>query len=222
MIRCDVQKNRHIAIEAQRQVDLVARQLQHIDPAFRQRVLLHDRDADIAAHQCGNPGGLQDVVDQRRGGALAVGSRDANHLVRWQVRACLREQFDIADYRHAEFRRVASNRMGVERYAGRHHNAVETRQVQIERVGQLRPTFQPGARDILPVPRSHFRPARQQCLSRSQARTGETEDGIAFAGKGGRSDHRTFSVARPASASTMEIIQKRITTVDSAQPFCSK
>ena len=33
---------------------------------------------------------------------------------------------------------------------------------------------------------------------------------------------RSFSVARPISASTTEMIQKRTTTVDSCQPFCSK
>jgi hypothetical protein len=34
--------------------------------------------------------------------------------------------------------------------------------------------------------------------------------------------HRSFSVDRPASASTTEMIQKRITTCGSVQPFCSK
>ena len=33
---------------------------------------------------------------------------------------------------------------------------------------------------------------------------------------------RSFRVARPTSASTTEMIQKRTTTVDSCQPFCSK
>ena len=32
---------------------------------------------------------------------------------------------------------------------------------------------------------------------------------------------RSFSVARPTRASTTEMIQKRTTTVDSFQPFCS-
>ena len=34
MIGRDIEDNRHIAIEAERQVDLVARQLEHIDTAF--------------------------------------------------------------------------------------------------------------------------------------------------------------------------------------------
>ena len=35
-------------------------------------------------------------------------------------------------------------------------------------------------------------------------------------------DHRSFSVERPASASITEMIQNRITTCGSVQPFCSK
>ena len=34
--------------------------------------------------------------------------------------------------------------------------------------------------------------------------------------------HRSFSVDSPASASTTEMIQKRITICGSVQPFCSK
>ena len=45
----------------------------------------------------------------------------------------------------------------------------------------------------------------------------------AFAGMSGDVvPHRSFSVARPASASMAETIQKRITTVDSGQPIFSK
>ena len=36
------------------------------------------------------------------------------------------------------------------------------------------------------------------------------------------SPHRSFSVDRPASASTTEMIQNRITICGSVQPFCSK
>jgi hypothetical protein len=35
-------------------------------------------------------------------------------------------------------------------------------------------------------------------------------------------DHRSFSVERPASASITEMIQNRITICGSVQPFCSK
>jgi len=38
----------------------------------------------------------------------------------------------------------------------------------------------------------------------------------------GNGTYRSFRVARPTRASTTEMIQKRTTTVDSCQPFCSK
>ena len=43
-----------------------------------------------------------------------------------------------------------------------------------------------------------------------------------LAGPGARSDHRSFSVLSPASASTKLTIQKRMTMVGSDQPICSK
>ena len=43
-----------------------------------------------------------------------------------------------------------------------------------------------------------------------------------FAGEGGAVIICSFSVERPASASTKLMIQKRITTVGSDQPICSK
>lgn len=46
-----------------------------------------------------------------------------------------------------------------------------------------------------------------------------TEDGPQGPTKG--PDQRTFSVARPIMARISEMIQKRITMVDSAQPFFS-
>lgn len=49
MIRCDVEQHRHVAIEAVGEVDLIARQLQHIDAARWQRLLPQYRQADIAA-----------------------------------------------------------------------------------------------------------------------------------------------------------------------------
>ena len=43
-----------------------------------------------------------------------------------------------------------------------------------------------------------------------------------LAGKNSDGDHRNFSVARPASASTTATIQKRMTICGSVQPSCSK
>ena len=82
----DIEQHRHIAVQAMRQVDLVTRQFQHIDArplqVRLQRRLAQDRQADIATHHRRITGLLDDMVDQRRGGRLAVGASDADHLVR--------------------------------------------------------------------------------------------------------------------------------------------
>jgi hypothetical protein len=79
-----------------------------------------------------------------------------------------------------------------------------------------------GSSLFVRVPRSHARTARQQRFHRRQPRPGEPVDSIMFAREGPGRDHRSFSVARPARASTKLMIQKRITTVGSDQPRCSK
>ena len=97
MVGRDVEQHRDVAIEALGQVDLVARQFEHIDPAFGQRVLRQDRQADVAAHRARHARGLEDVVDQRGGGRLAVGAGDPDHLVRRQLGPGAGEQLDVAD-----------------------------------------------------------------------------------------------------------------------------
>ena len=48
------------------------------------------------------------------------------------------------------------------------------------------------------------------------------EDGVFLSREGAADDHLIFNVDRPASASTRLMIQKRMTTVGSDQPSCSK
>ena len=67
-----------------------------------------------------------------------------------------------------------------------------------------------------------MRPAAQQCANGGHPRTGEAQNRITLASKDGRYDHRSFSVASPIIARMIETIQKRITTVASCQPSCSK
>ena len=62
----------------------------------------------------------------------------------------------------------------------------------------------------------------EQLLAGRQPRARQSQHRIAATGKGARGDHRSLSVASPASARTIETIQKRTTTVDSGQPNCSK
>ena len=68
MVGGDVGEHCDIAIEAVREVDLVTRQFEHIDPAFGQGLLRQDRQADIPAHQRRQPSGLHHMVQQGGGG----------------------------------------------------------------------------------------------------------------------------------------------------------
>ncbi len=175
------------------------------------------------------------MVDQRGGGRLAVGAGDPDDLVRRQIGARLREQLDIADDRDASFARLRCDRMAVERHAGRDDDAGETGQVDrpADRSSPRCVASQTSSRlDALDYSLNdassfeshadHLGPARQQRVDRRRARPRQPQHRIAFAAPGRARDHRSFSVDSPASASTNAMIQKRITTVGSAQPSCSK
>ena len=115
--------------------------------------------------------------------------------------------------------------MAVERHAGRHDDAVEPGKIDLHRVAQFGLALHQGARFLPAVPGDDARAARHQGRDRGEARPGEAEDGIGLSRKSVGDDHprhRSFKVARPASASTKAMIQNRITTVGSAHPICSK
>ena len=61
-----------------------------------------------------------------------------------------------------------------------------------------------------------------QSLGRRQPGARQAVDRIMLAGEGLGRDHLSLRVLRPASASTKLMIQKRMTTVGSDQPTCSK
>jgi len=84
----------------------------------------------------------------------------------------------------------------------------------------VRRRFRP--RLLFRVPRRDPRTARKQRISRGQPGARQTVDRIMFAGEGLGRDHLSLRVARPARASTKLTIQKRMTTVGSDQPRCSK
>jgi hypothetical protein len=110
----------------------------------------------------------------------------------------------------------------VDRHARRDDDAVIAGQVRLQQVGDLRLAGDGGAGILAIVPREHLRAAGRQRVDRGEARPRKAQHRIASAGKGGGDDHRSFNVARPASASTKDTIQKRMTTVVSCQPSCSK
>ena len=147
---------------------------------------------------------------------------DADDLVPGQVASCLGEQLDIADHGYAELNRMTDDRMPVQRHARRDDHALIAGQVDLQRIGEGHVALHLRARFLPAVPRRHRRAAGQQRFDRGQARAGQSEDGIGFAGEGAARDHRSLSVARPARARTKAMIQKRITTVGSLQPSCSK
>jgi phospho-N-acetylmuramoyl-pentapeptide-transferase len=72
------------------------------------------------------------------------------------------------------------------------------------------------------VPRGDPGTAGEQRRNRRQPAARKAEDGEVLAREGWCRDHLSFSVERPASARMKLMIQKRITTVGSLQPRCSK
>src|SRR3546814_2014768 len=64
--------------------------------------------------------------------------------------------------------------------------------------------------------------AVHQRLDRGHAGAGQAKNGIFLSCKGGTDDHRIFNVERPARARTMEMIQKRITTVGRSEEHTSE
>src|SRR4029079_6018877 len=72
------------------------------------------------------------------------------------------------------------------------------------------------------VPRRDPRTACEQRLNRREPAPREAVHRIMLAGEGAGGDHRSFSVLSPASARMKLTIQKRMTTVGSDQPRCSK
>src|SRR3954469_17611005 len=222
MIGRDVEQHGDVAVEALRQIDLVARQLQHVDAAFRQRVLGEDRQADVAAHRRRHARGLEDVVDERSRGRLAVGAGDSYHLVRRKLGAGASEQLDVADDLDARFASTLHDWVTVERKAGRDDQAVELREAHFVEIGDLRAYRRLTPRLLVRIPRGDPRAAGKKRLGSRQPRARKAVDRIMLAREGLGRDHLSFRVERPASASTKLMIQKRITTVGSDQPRCSK
>ena len=74
------------------------------------------------------------------------------------------------------------------------------------------------------VPRNNLGTHRSQRACRGSTIPAEPKNGKPSTSKQIRREpaHRIFNVARPTSAKIIEMIQKRITMVGSAQPFFSK
>ena len=143
--------------------------------------------------------------------------------MRRQIALGLGEKFDVADHGHMRLARVRGDGVTVQGDAGRDHDAGEADKVDVERVadvGAERHRLVAGFLAV--VPGGDARAAGDERLDSRETRARQSQYRIAAAGKDARGDHRSFKVASPASARTIETIQKRMTTVDSGQPSCSK
>ena len=137
------------------------------------------------------------------------------------------EQLDVADHLDRggarEPHRPVRRRMG-ERHARREHQRGNLRPVDLPEVGG----GNAGARRLgdgigAVVPADDVGAAGEQRAGADQPGAAEAEHGDFLSGEAGDRDHyRSFSVERPTSASTTEMIQNRITICGSVQPFCSK
>ena len=114
-------------------------------------------------------------------------------------------------------------RLGMgQRHAGRQHQCGDARPIEFAQI----PRLEAGGlrRDhalVAVIEGDNLGTARSKRARRQQTRTAEAKDRDLLTSKNGDGDHRNFSVARPASASTTATIQKRMTICGSVQPSCS-
>ncbi len=223
----DVDENADRRIERRREVDLVGGDLDHVHTTRPRRLEREDGGADIAADLGIVTGGAREMGGERSGGRLAVGAGDRHERGGGRLAATLAaEQLDVAD--HLDRRslrapdRPVRRRMG-ERHAGREHQRGDSRPVDPTQVGgRYARTRGLGEGIGIVVPAHDVGAAAQQRARSGQTRAAQTEDRHPSAGEAGDRDHLNFSVDKPASASTTEMIQNRITICGSVHPFCSK
>src|SRR5690349_5628474 len=112
--------------------------------------------------------------------------------------------------------------MAVDRQARRDDQAVELVKVGLVQIGDLGSRRRLRPRLFFGIPAGDTRAAGKQSLRGRQSRSGETVNCVFLSGESLGGDHLSLRVLRPASASTKLMIQKRMTTVGSDQPRCSK
>ena len=222
MVWRQVDKRRNIASERVGDINLVARKLKHIDAACWQGCLRQYGQPDIAAHAHRQGRAFQQMMHQGGGGGLAIGARDANHAVRRQIGPRHCEQFDVTNQWQALGLCLFGDRMAVDRNAGRHHNSLIARQIGKQRIGYGCNIGNFCARAFVIVPRQYLRATRNQRVRRGKTGARKSQDCELPVFKGGGTDHLSLRVDSPASARTKATIQKRMTTVGSDQPSCSK
>ena len=197
-------------------------------PAPR-RLQRQDRGADIAAHLHVESGGSQQMRGQRRRGRFAVGAGDGDERRDCgALRRRSRQNSSMSPITSTAAARASptvqcgagwvSGTPGASTSAAIFDQSTWRRSaVGNAGAGRLRDRVR------IVVPADDVGPAGEQRAGADQSRAAEPEHGDLSAGEAGDRDHqRSFSVDRPTSASTTEMIQNRITICGSVQPFCSK
>ena len=232
MIGRDIEHHGGIGAQARHRLQLEAGEFDHIAFNVRRQQIEH-RLAEIAADRHPLSGQTRHECDQGRHGALAVGAGDGA-----QGRLDLaREEFDVADRRHAARDRLPDQRLG-ERHAGADHEFGGRREhVRVEAadedrdLGQLRLEHVQTGRPFAAVGHGHTHAARAQMARAGQPRLAQTHDqglglrrarAVGGCGRRRHDVHRIFRLARPISTSTTVMIQKRTMTRGSGQPCNSK
>ena len=196
MIGAHIGQDGHIGREAGRQVQLIARDLDHIDRARRRSRKRQHADADVAADVNGHPRLFQHPADEGRGGRLAVGAGDGDHLgplpLR-QRRDRSREQFNVADDLDPGRLRLANGPVRLRMGQGRARRQDQRRETGPVGAGQVldREPFRLGLHPAghAVVPQHRQGPARLERARRCKAGAAEPEDGDATAFKAGDEDH---------------------------------
>ncbi len=236
MILAEIDENADRGIERRSEIDLIRRAFdnvnaQRLDACGLRRLEREDRRADIAAELRVHAGGRREMRDQRRGGRFAVGAGDGDQgRIGREATAFAAEQLDVADHRNGSFLReldAPMRRRMRQRNARRQHKRSELRPIDAAQVGG-RNAGGIGLGDAvgIVVIGDDIGAAGQKRAGARKPRAAQTEHGDLLTGKGRDRNHddsyRSFRVESPASASTTETIQKRMTICGSVQPSCSK
>src|SRR5437764_1215306 len=222
MIGTDVEHRGGAAGEALRRLGPEARELEHVElGAAAEESERGLPEVAPGAHP--HSRALRHTGEQRRDGALAVGTGDAGD--RSIDRA--RKELDVADDAEPAAARLDEER-ALAREPGRDDDARRARKERgVERtcahrdVGPQRAQRRELRGSCARVGDREPPALREQVTRAREPRDAQAHDHGVRCADGGRA-HLSFSVASPASTSSSEMIQKRTMTLGSAQPLSAK
>ena len=180
----DVEDDGDVRLQARGQVELVGRELEHVDGAAVHILQAQHPDADVAADAHVAASLAADVADQRRGCRLAVGASDGDDLrplVRRRSRDGAGEQLDVAHDFDVGRPGLLDGPvwLGVgQRHAGREHQRRELQPVGAAQILQHQPLGLGGVSGSRTfVPHHDLGAAGAQSARRSKAGAGKAEHG---------------------------------------------